>query len=64
MLQIQPTKDASSNRSYFPELSGNLVLAKDLRKIPEGGIIRLPEHAVITPLAREYGRDHKMTFLT
>ena len=64
LLQIQPMETVTQPRIYLPQLAGNLLLAKDLRKIPEGGVIRLPDHAVITPLAREYGRDHKITFLT
>ena len=64
LLQIQPTPTKPATRIYLPELSGNLLLAKDLRRIPAGGVIQLPEHAVITPLAREYGRDHQITFLT
>jgi hypothetical protein len=64
LLQIQPMETVAQPRIYLPQLAGNLLLAKDLRKIPEGGVIRLPDHAVITPLAREYGRDHKITFLT
>jgi len=56
------TKIETEKPIYVPEFSGNLLLAKTLRNIPDGGQLKLPKDVVITPLAREYMKEHGIHF--
>ncbi len=53
-------EESREKRIFVPELSGKLLLVKALRRIPDGGRLELPKDTVMTPLAREYMKEHQI----
>lgn len=57
------SKPAQETRIYKPEFDGNLVQQKSLRRIPDQSIVQLPKGMVLTPLARDYIKEHQLRII-